>query len=482
MKKISKLFEIYIILFLGLVLFESINIAYYKKANILYIIPGIILFGLIYFFSLKIKDKYFAYILFLGTFISKIIVGLLIQTTPVSDFNLLFKAGKMFAAGDYSFKEFQYFSTWAYQSGFAVYQGIVMKLFGININTLKILNCLYIAITTLLVYKIGRILFNDFAGRVAGLIHATYITLLLYTPVLTNQHIATMFYYLGIYYIVKNKNNNYKNLIFAGLFFAIGNVFRPMAIVFLLAVFILAFLNIGVDFNKFKTLKSFKQFGACLIVYLVIFYSISNLLIVTGITDTGLKNNNPYWKFVAGLNEASSGRYSQEDIAKLNMYHAPLDENLLNKEKDLIIERLSIPPSRLGKLMIRKIKYMWGDYEFFYYSFPQLTGKNIIKYGFNFDIIIKNIKELEKMIYILIISICLYGLIKEYKEDKDKYLYYLYYSLTVYTGIHFFIEISSRYKYEMMGIIFILAGNGFRLLKNTIDNSRYGKLKTYKHR
>ncbi len=463
MRRLNKVFDIYLILFFALVIGLTITFLFEKQINILYIIPAILLFLVIYWISVYGTFKYFGVYLFLFVLITKVITVIVIDTPPISDFKMMIEAAKAFAVGDYGFKDNVYFTAWAYQSGFVVYEGLIIKLFGYHLILMKLINCLWIALTTLLIYMISKRLLNDVAARAAGLIHATYIPLFLYAPVLTNQHIATLFYYLGFYFIVKEESGSYKKWIYAGIALALGNVMRPIGIIWLTAIGIWAIFQLFSS-KKIYHLDSLKRFGACLVVYLVVFYGISQMLVSGGVTDTGLKNNNPYWKFVVGLNEDTKGLYSFEDVKMLK--DKPIDQVLLDKEKALIRERLSIPPYRLAKLMINKAGSMWGNYELGVFTFPHMLGKDIKRFGKDFDKLHTQMLNLEKMIYLVIIGFVLYGLVIQFISDNKGKYKIIYYVLTLYTGIHFLIEVSPRYKYVMMGLVFILAGNGIRYISH----------------
>lgn len=456
------------ILFFALVFIINIYFIYVEKLNILYIIPSCILLLILYFIT-KLRTPYFGLILFLFSLVTKIAMILIIRTPPISDFEVMLRAARLFAIDDYSFKEFQYFSFFPYQTIFVVYQGLIIKIFGDSVLLLKIINCFFIACTNYLVYKIGKIIFNEFAGRVAGVLHAVYIPIFFMAPVLTNQHIATLFYYIALYYIVKYQKNSYKKWIFAGLFIAIGNSLRPIGIIFIMAIFIMSIINTD---KHTSIIDNLKYFAVCLVSYLIIFCSISSLSVVTGVTDNGLKNNNPYWKFVTGLNEKTSGRFSEEDAKSLMLYDVPIDEELLFKERELIKERLMISPTRMLSLMVKKIRYMWGDFELGVFTFPHLIGKGIRKVGISFDYIYRQIQEFEKIFYTFIIGFVLYGFIRYFRAGKNNYVYLLYYVLTIYTGAHFLIEISFRYKYVVMPIVFILAGNGASIMIDRIKSKK----------
>ncbi|MGR5914872.1 hypothetical protein ACT7DA_24700 [Bacillus pacificus] len=79
-------------------------------------------------------------------------------------------------------------------------------MFGEGVLAIKLLNILYCTGITYFIYRIATHLFNEFGGRVAALIFATYIPNIMMTSVLTNQHLATFLFYGGFYLLVKKES------------------------------------------------------------------------------------------------------------------------------------------------------------------------------------------------------------------------------------------------------------------------------------
>ena len=466
MKILKKLFDIYMIIFFTLVFGISIYFIATEKINILYIIP-VCIFMVLMYFVVKLKTPYYGLIIFLIALITKIIMIILVDTPPISDFAVMLRAGKLFAVNDYSFKDFQYFQSFPYQTIFSIYQGLIIKIFGTNIFILKLINCVFIAITNYLIYRIGKIVFNEYVGRIASAFYAVYIPLFFMAPVLTNQHIATLFFYLGLYFIVK-ESNSYKKWIYGGIFMAIGNTLRPIGIVFIAAIFARNLLKS----RKITFVKNMKQFIVFLLSYVIIFYGISGLSVATGVTNDGLKNNNPYWKFVTGLNEDTGGRFSFEDAKTLQLYEENCPEELFENEKKIILERLTIPPDRMCKLMFNKVRYMWGDYELGVFTFPHLIEKDVKINGISFDYLYRQSQELEKIFYTFMIAFILIGLFRYFRDDKSNNVYLLYYIFTAYTCAHLLIEISPRYKYVAIPLVVLLAANGLNAIFNKINGKK----------
>ncbi len=77
------------------------------------------------------------------------------------------------------------------------------------------------------VYKITSHIFNEWSGRIAGLIYALYMQVLL-SSVLTNQHLAVFLFYLGFYLLVTKGLSHKYMWIFIGISLSLGDIMRPL--------------------------------------------------------------------------------------------------------------------------------------------------------------------------------------------------------------------------------------------------------------
>jgi len=425
------------------------------RVEILEIIVPLVIIGLLLYVVTKytISEKMFILILFLAALCIRGAYAYAINPLPISDFKYLLKAAHMIIDGDYSYNDGQYFSDWAYQLGFVSYQAIILKLTGNSFLILKLLNCLYMAITTVLVYLIAKSIFSEKVGKIAGILHLTYLPLIYYGSVYTNQHIATLFYYLFIWLILKNRELTYRNAILAGIALAFGQIFRPLAIVFILALI----LYVLYDFSK-KNVKRLMPYGIMLIIFVVLFQLASLLITVTGIGENGLTNNNPYWKFVPGLNQEYYGRYNEADNELIEDLES--QEQVIEIEKELILERLTVSPISMIKFQILKVGGFWSDYENSIFGLNSYEDNRYSIYfkWYTFEEIFDHFKHMEKVIYTMFFVGLFYTLKSQKSLDiRSKYLLYL---LSFYMGIHLFIEVSVRYRYVMMGTIIILGAKG----------------------
>lgn len=227
-----------------------------------FIIEGICITFLV-IFLIAIASRYMNKTVF---FISLIVLTLgvrlawmlSVQTPVKSDFLVMLDAARNIAKGNYEFNQSVYFTTWVYQLGFSFYESIVIRCFGDSIFTLKLLNIFYSTGTVIFIYLIGAKVFNELAGRMAAFLYAFYIPNILYSSVLTNQHLATFLFYAAFYLIIKRFAHNKFSWLYIGLLLSLGNLMRPLGPIIIVAVFIYFILQILQPYIKAKDAAELK--------------------------------------------------------------------------------------------------------------------------------------------------------------------------------------------------------------------------------
>ena len=130
----------------------------------------------------------FALALFLSTLVLKGACAALVDTRPVSDFAVMYDAAVGLAREGRALTGQPYFQMWPYQSGPVVYLAALMKLFGESLLWLKLVNALWAALTSVLVYALARRFASEGGARAAAVVYTLYPGTWLLVPVLTNQH------------------------------------------------------------------------------------------------------------------------------------------------------------------------------------------------------------------------------------------------------------------------------------------------------
>ncbi|MDZ5606565.1 glycosyltransferase family 39 protein [Bacillus pseudomycoides] len=409
--------------------------------RILIIFPIIVIILLLLLLLGYIVNKYISQISFIVlltilAFSIRLIWIITIPTLIESDFEMLYNSAVQAANGDFSFAQGTYFTTWVYQLGFTMYQAFIIKLFGEGAFPLKLLNVLYCTGTALLIYLITKKVFNEWSGRIAGLLYSLYIPSIMMTSVLTNQHLATFLFYLGFYLLIAKGLSSQYTWIFIGLTLSLGDIIRPLGMLILVAVVIYIFLQGMLGQPKKVIFNSFKKLSGILIVFYLVHYVISYAFITSGITQYPLSNRDSLWKFVLGFNHETRGSYSDTDAAHIMSFE--IGEKREAEEKRIIKERLADKQEVLA-LFKNKFALMWGDIDASPYWSLNMEGKEDLK---------ETSLKYERYMYI---ATMLFGIVSLLSliATKQKNYYYTPFCLLIigYILIHFLIEIQARYRY-----------------------------------
>ena len=457
MNKISKLY-----IYIFLIVFAILPLLTINKALIF---VSLYLFLLTFLVS-KIKTKHFPLYLFIGALFLRIIIIILIDTTPLSDFSTLYNASKSILRNDYSFNNDSYFYYWAYQMGFVYFQSICLRIIN-SITFLKVLNAIITSLICVLIYHIAACFMDDKYAKTSAIFYTLMIFPLTYVTVLTNQHLQALLTYLAIYLLISKdiKISEYKKYLFAGILIAFGNIIRPEGIIAIFSIVLYLILII----NKRNYKDNIKHGIVLLTSYYLVLFICSNLFIITGVGPYGLKNNATYWKFVSGFNHETVGRYSDSDTYVLG-----------NKDEahELIKERVLVSPVKLGKLFIKKSNYFWNvttlDWSLFEFYNKDIT---ILNKKYKVESLATKLNSLnEKNLFIMYILLILgvYNYLK--KKDHDKKIILLINLVFVTFGVYLLIEIQPRYAYFIHITCAILMGLGLEWTKNIIKNIRSSKL------
>ena len=426
----------------------------------------IIIFGIIIFVSFKMKIPKFSLVLFILSMISKLLAIILINPPIESDFLVMYQASKLLRVGDLSYTNLDYFIKWGYQVGHVFYQAMLLKICN-SIFFLKIVNCLALSGTTLLIYLIVKELLNEKAAKFTSLAYMFYLHPVLLTTVLTNQHVPTFLFFLALYLTIRKdffKNNQILKYIITGTLIGIGNIMRPEGIIFILTI-IAYLLFICYKSEKFKT--GLLRVLALVLSYIIITKVCSFAFESFNLSKNGLNNQDPLWKFVLGTNYESKGRYSEDDLIYL-----------MNREKELtIIKNRTIKnPLQFSKLMVIKAKSFWLDNNL-YWSNDYLNSKNITI--FSKQVSGKKINEylnaINEQVYTVVFILALIGLFSLIKNKYDKRVNLFIILLSAYFVVYLLIEIMNRYTYTPRVAIFILAGIGIEYLSSNFKSKNKKK-------
>jgi len=267
--------------------------------------------------------------------------------------------------------------------------------------------------------------------------------------VLTNQHISVFFYFLGIYALVRRGFRGKSDWLLAGLCFGLGNLMRPLGSFFLagfLAYIVLFKLVPRIRERKWPALAA--RTVGLLVVYAAVQQLAGFALVQTGVTTYPLSSQEPYWKFMVGLNPHTNGGWSYDDDVYVLQF--PLGEERNQAELEVVQERMQ-DKRQLVDLLVNKTKAMWGDADSApIWSLPE-QAKPMLE---------KKLIQAERIQYVLL---ALFGLVTmslmAYRGGTaEAYLFLLL--LLGYAAIHIVIEVQTRYRFDIFPAVFVLQASG----------------------
>lgn len=243
-----------------------------------------------------------------------------VYNTPVkqtSDYYTFWKYGRQAVlGGPIYYHDNNYFAKWAYQTGFLTYVMAVIKLFGAHLRVLQFLNVLWQLVALVLTYKLAQRLFHYTAiSRISLFLLGINWEWLALNGRLTNQYLALVFFLLTWILLL---NDNWTSWLAAGVTLALGNIVRPLGIVFLAGIIVFSIV-----YRILARSESWQQnlvsLLSLILVYFLVIAASGSLIKQSGLNEFGLKNRDSEWKFVIGLNYPSRGSYSQPLVKEFNL-------------------------------------------------------------------------------------------------------------------------------------------------------------------
>lgn len=443
-EKFSRVFT-----YLAIIVFSLVFFLYLFNNNFVYFV---VLLVLSVFLSRKLKR--FGLFLVLTSFLIRLAFILIFKFPQLDDFSTLLEASHMFSHGDYSFNTWFHFHTWGYQTGFVIYQGILLKLFGSEI-LLKLLNIIYSSCLVFFIYKVGKRISDEKSARIVSLLYMIFPFHVFLNSIMANHHLATLLMYLGILFLIK-KNKSFKDYVIGGILISLGNVIRPEGIIVVLTFLIYEFFLL----DKKKIFDTVIRVCSFLIVYFVIGYSLSFLVIKTEVNPSGLSNKDPLWKFILGFNYNTCGYYDDSD-----------SQYQVNRETEINIikERALSDLPRTGRLLLCKVDRFWLQSDLNMET-GQYSDRTFNLFGLDIKMgnILDKVISVNGYIYMFIFSMFLVGIFINRKRLSNEALFLLIMCFITF-GVFLFIEIQPRYAYFIQISLFVLASLGVKFVSDFIS-------------
>lgn len=444
----------------------------YEGHPIMAYMVGIAIVTILLAFLSNLLPKYvFITILFLLAFGLRLEWLLNINATNISDFKIMYDSALRAAKGDFSFTgEGLYFARWGYQLGYTMYQALIIYLFGDGELAIKVINSIFSTGTVFFVYLIAKTLFNELAGRIAGILYAIFIPSIVLSSVLTNQHLATFLFYLAFYLVIRYYESNKYMWGLIGLLIALGDIIRPLGSVILIAlgIYVAITFIIGGS-NGTKRLFGFGKFAGILAVFYLV-HTIANLLLLSAGSEYPLGNREPLWKFVTGLNHETIGVFSDKDKEYLAQFEVGIERDEASRE--LIKERIA-DKADLLELFKKKFVYMWTEKDSS--LIWGLRGTGYLEF-------LKTLTMYERVIYLSMIFFILISVTKVvFERSLNKHLSLFLLLIAGYISVHFLIELQTRYRYFIIPSFIILQSYGVYTIISLFGRLFQQRAKGMKH-
>lgn len=400
-------------------------------------------FLIIYLFVSKVKFKNFSIFLILFCLITKILAIFIIRTPIVGDFVLMYDTAKHIVMEGIYTPKHPYFNVWGYQLFHVFYEAVALSIWNSAVF-LKILNCIYSTIITVLIYLISRKFTSEKTGRIVSLLYAISLYPIYLNTILGNQQLSLMIALWAVYLFLY-KNNSLKMMAIIGILFGISHLERNEGIVYLLTSLIYLF------FTSSNMKDSFSKVIVLLLCFFAVTKGSSLLVMRLGINEIGFGNANPEWKFLLGFNSKTYGMYDIDDeayLGNLDLEH----QEVINRMTDL----KKWPSLFYNKI---KIQFLYNDFgKAFDQDYSSSFASHMKEAIFNYI----------RMSNIVIIFFAFLGLYKNHNFKQEGSFFLI--NFLLFFGIFMLIEICARYYYNPQVTLFILASFGIERAISFIEH------------
>ncbi|WP_297633261.1 glycosyltransferase family 39 protein [uncultured Clostridium sp.] len=432
------------------------------------------------------NKKTIVYILVVA-FILRIIWIFAIKTQPISDFKLMYETGRAVANGNFSgFHGNSYFARFPHDSITVLYFASLFKISSTPLILIKILNCIYETISVYLIYRIGIKISNYKLGNIIAALLCIFPPFIFYTSETMAENMAIPLFLGSVLLFLGFINNKkIKPLIYSGILLSLGDLFRPVGIVFLIAYIIYYILDL-IIYKKEKIKKSIVKIITLIIVFILPTVVVSNLLVYNKILQ------NQIWKpleptiitILVGTNYNTIGAWNAPDasLAENNNYNKEAISKIVKKEMTERFEEHT--PVDILEFYAKKLVLQWGfgdfgacgwtiNYNKWMQGSTQITNtKNIIDEGisiFENNIVASLLMIVSWIYYFILLFFSVKG-IMALKRKFNLAIVFFIILLLGFIGFYLLTERQSRYAFIIAWDFVILAGYG---MLDKINNKKY---------
>lgn len=448
----------------------------------------------------RIKDRCSSYqismLVYAAAFIVRILTLPYSEYLPTNDFANYFEGACYFAENGFGGGLYEPLESYRIPSfgGQAALNGWMLCILSPTLLGMQVLNCIYTAGICLLIYELGKKIESS-VGLLGACIYTFYPMGVLSVHITTNVHGAAFFMLLGIYFFVRAQKAAaaFRRALLCSacaVCLILSDFYHPSVIIVLCALAVYtAGCEIGKRIRREETenlIVSIRHFRGSLVcaVAVILLYGIGSRGIIAGMADIGYVKNigkNSYLsKIVLGFNYEYNGAWNEPDIDTINSAPIEAQDAVCMR---MIKERLR-NPWKAFRLMIKKTQLVWfgtDNYDYFYMDGILKRYESFQKDASCQDVSDWMSKRQEAAcsrlwslcsanllfvycIWVLAIAGIL-ALLKNKEEDNTAYL--LLYIPLGWMAFIMISEMQSRYRYQGMTAVILLAGYGAVQVCNT---------------
>lgn len=384
-KGIQKPLYVLLALFLGLFVASS----FFERAKYLYAVYGdtpvlekqqlllfivvaaaLLLVGLGLYTLCRRLDKFSPKIVIpavlLVSFAAQTAIILLFPRLPTDDSQtVLTLAQNMLYRGDYSsFQTSGYLHMFPFNFSIVLYLKTLLFVFPDNYLVIKFFNIGFTLVTTLMVYLLYKELNSKSQTREYGVIilAAAYGPALFMSNFIYNDVIATAFLTSALYFAVRFiKEASLKYMLYAAALLAVGNYFRSIGAIFLVAIVICILFQI----RRIGVKKSALALGITVVLFMTPGWTQNILLQAAGKAEGSVNANSApvYMWLNMGINQSTFGFWDNRQSYNIYQRQAGYDkEKSTELFKAEISRKLSEASSGdLVKMYYKKLVWMWTE-------------------------------------------------------------------------------------------------------------------------
>lgn len=347
-----------------LIILLGLSAAYYKRDKIVTWLHKL----------LDIKNLMFFVTLI--SFTIRILWITLTQTMPVSDFAIMYNSGKEVFSGNFScFHGINYFARFPHDTITVLYYSLFYNFNENPIFLVKLFNVFFSTLSVFIMYCIIKLLFGYKSAVVSAIILSLFPPFVMYNSQMLSENMAMPFYLASIYFFIKYIKNMNQNrwIIFSGLALSVGNMFRMVGVIFLIAYIMYLIIYEGIK-------SSVKPIPIIILMFILPLYITSTLLLNNRVIESHLwqPKETALTSVLKGTNLESFGFWNKEDSDISSRYN--YDYTKVKEESLKIIKErlLNSPIQNIVALYIGKLGGELGVSDFGAFEFTVIDSTDTV--------------------------------------------------------------------------------------------------------